>query len=300
MTHNPRPVITPQVDPWDIETRSRLGDLLHKEESAHALGTKERGRELLLMMAITWPTPALTDAYLENLRALLRVRASRRDPGRVVLGLGPGRCGSTSLTALLATAPESCCTHENPPAVHWVPAREQVELHWQRFHELTSRFALAFDAAHWWLNLCDEFFARFPTGRAIGLCRNEEACVRSFASIKGTGRGSINHWAPPHNGIWQTAPWDPTYPSFPLPAGAADDPDRARQIAIAEYVRDYNARMRALADRYPDRVLLVATEDLDDPIVQRQVGEFAGVPAVGGAYRLNVGTVEDGKTAYRF
>jgi hypothetical protein len=118
--------------------------------------------------------------------------------------------------------------------------------------------------------------------------------------VKGTGRGAVNHWAPSENGIWRETLWDSAYPTYPLDRGAIADPDGARLAAIRRYVREYNARMRALADECPDRLLLVRTEDLNDPVVQQRIGSFAGVSIMTGNYHLNAGTMADGRVTYRY
>jgi hypothetical protein len=179
--------------------------------------------------------------------------------------------------------------------VDWTPAAAQVEFHWARFNHLSDYYGLVFDASHWWLNVCDDFFARFPRGRVIGLWRDEEACARSFATVKGAGRGAVNHWAPVGNGIWRQTLWDPAYPTYPLAVGAAADPDGARLLAIRQYVSEYNARMRALAARHPDRMIIVETDRLGEPAVQERISDFAGVSTISGSYRLNATTMAEGR-----
>ena len=216
----------------------------------------------------------------------------------MVLGLGSGRSGSTSLTALVATIDGSCATHENPPLIFWRPIDDQVDFHLQRLQRLSLARSVVFDAAHWWLHALDAFFARFPAGNVVGLVRETDACVNSFLSIKGRGRGSINHWAPLGNGIWPPKFWDPVYPTYPLPDAARADPDGAKVDLIRRYVVEYNGRLAKWAERMPDRVLLVRTEDLSRSETQRQIFEFVGATGKPFDKVLNAGTHLDGQQTY--
>jgi hypothetical protein len=289
------------ADPDDRAAREGLARVLlalHGERFPP--GTAERGQMLLAIMADAFPIPDVCQAYLDNLRRLLAARPPRAAPGRVVLGLGTGRCGSTSLTGLIAGNGEGCATHENPPLVYWPPLAVQLTFHFERFEILARRFALVFDAAHWWLGAVDAFLDRFPDGAIIGLHRDPEACARSFLQIKGAGPGTLNHWAPPGNGLWRPNLWDPVYPTYAVPEGAASDPDAAKLAMIRRYVADYSARLTTLAEQWPDRVLLVATESLGDGATQRKIFAFLGLAGTPAAAALNVGTVADGRGDFRF
>jgi len=109
-----------------------------------------------------------------------------RPPGQIVLGLGSGRCGSTSLSALLGAIEGSCATHENPPLIYWRPEKAQLDFHMRRFKLLSEFFPLVFDASHWWLRAIDRFFTDFPNGKAIGLHRYSQTCA-VLCARKGTG-----------------------------------------------------------------------------------------------------------------
>jgi len=289
------------ADPYDRGARENLARVLFAmQRDRFPLGTVERGQHLLSIMGDAFPIAPLRSDYFENLERLLAQKPGRASPGTVVLGLGSGRCGSTTLTALVASTADSVATHENPPLVYWEPLAQQRDFHFERLARLAERFALVFDASHWWLNLAETFLARFPEGKIVGLHREIEACARSFLARKALGRGSINHWAPQGNGIWRHNIWDPVYPTYPLPANAARDPDGAKLDAIRRYVLEYNEALRALAERWPARVLLLRTEELADPTAQVRLFAFLHVAGKPSAAVLNAGTVADGTHQYWF
>jgi hypothetical protein len=283
-------------DPYDRTVRENLAAReFAPYRGEPAPGTIERSRLLLDIVQETFPTEELTAAYFENLDNLLRYRQRLRTPGRIVLGIGSGRSGSTSLSAMLATVTASCCSHENPPLISWTAEPEELAFHLGRFRRLAPYHPLVADVSHWWLNVIERVFAEFPEARAIGTFRAVESCTASFMRIKGSGRGSYNHWVPYANGIWAAARWDPAYPTYPVPGHAALDPDDAKYALIARYVKEYNDAMHALARRFPATMMLVQTESLDDAAVQNAIFDFVGLRGFVVTTRLNVGTTDDGK-----
>jgi hypothetical protein len=232
----------------------------------------------LQVISYSLPTPKLTAAYFDNLEALLQTRPKRTEPGDVVLGVGAGRCGSATLTAALAALPEACATHENPPLLFWTPLEEQLQFHVDRFRMLAEYHSVVFDVSPPWLQGLERYFAEFPRAKAVGLYRDHAACVRSYVGIQGKGRESTNPWAPRRNGIWWTSPVDPSYPSYEVRAGLAHDPDAAKAAAIERFVAEYNQLLRARAEAWPGRLILVGTEELNNAEAQSRLASFLGLP----------------------
>jgi hypothetical protein len=285
-------------DPTDVRTLGEKADAeLGHLEARYPIGSKERGREILRLIGRGFPTPFLQEAYFANLNALLASQAPLASPGRVVLGLGTGRSGSTSLAALLGRIDNSCSTHENPPLVFLSPRPEQMAFHLRRFVVLMRYYALAADCAHWWLYLVDELVRELPNVKFVGTVRERSSCTASFALLKGFGRGTYNHWAQHMSNLWRPTVWDPTYPKFETPAWANRDPDRAKWEMIEQYIDWYNAKMAAAAARYPDKFLVLPTESLSDPDAIAEMYAFIGMapPAGGGLAKMNVRSTKDGQ-----
>src|SRR5436853_1317680 len=92
--------------PYDLRLRGSWADqqfAIH--QAKYPAGSQQRARFLLGVISHGFPTPHLTDAYLETLDALLARHPVLSEPAQLVLGLGTGRTGSTSLTAMIATIP---------------------------------------------------------------------------------------------------------------------------------------------------------------------------------------------------
>ena len=283
---------------WRADVRPTLG-----------IEAEERGRLLLQMIAVFGPTPGLQQAYFDNLDRILAGRPVLARPGRLVLGLGTGRCGSTSLTHLVASIRGACATHENPPLIHWRPRRAQIAMHVRRFARLRRHFSVVFDSAHWWLNAVPAVMSACPDAVFVGLLREPAATVASFLHMKGDGPGSLNHWVRPGAGHWQPSSWDAVYPDFPLSRmdGPGDGPaagpaDGALKAGlIGRYVREYQAALRKLERLRPAQTLLLATEALGDDGTLRRLYDFLGAgDGMFAEVRLNAGTISDGDDRYRF
>jgi hypothetical protein len=280
-------------NPYDLWAREKYGDLRYADlESSYKSGSIERSQFILRTIGVAMPSKALRRAYFDNLRLVLKGRAKRAEPGTIVLGIGSGRSGSTTLTGAFASVPDTLSTHENPPMVFWEPLEAQLQMQFERFRLLAEYYPLVFEASHWWLNALPRFFAAFPTGKVIGMERDVEATTKSFMRIKGSGANTTNHWVPPGNGIWLTSAGDPVYPTYPVPEGAAQNPDAAKTALIRRYVSEYNEKMRAAASEFGERMLIVRTEEMSTPEAVARMSQFVGyqikMPAA-----LNVGTTDD-------
>jgi Sulfotransferase domain len=283
-------------DPCDRTIRELLADrMFHQHINDQPLGSTGRSHMLLDLIENSFPSDALTAAYFENLELLLKSRQPRQVAGQIVLGLGTGRSGSTSLVEVLATVEGSCCTHENPALISWVPQQNEIDFHIRRFKRLSQYFPLVADVSHWWINVLDDVFSHFPDAKVIGVYRDLDSCVKSFMQIKGFGRGSYNHWVPYGNGIWAAAQWDPTYPTYAVPESSARDPDGTKSELITRYVREYNEKLRSIASHAPEKVLLVRTEELNDTPLQAAIFHFVGLSGRVIISERNVGTTKDGR-----
>ena len=283
-------------DPYDRSVcESRARKLLDELRSETGLSPIEICQRLLVVSENSYPTEALAREYFSNLEIVLSDKPRLEAPGQLLIGLGPGRCGSTSLSAMLGTVANSCCTHETPPPISWKPEREQIDFHVRRFRTLTNYYSLVSDVSHWWLNAADRVFGEFPEAKAIGLIRDPDDCAKSFMPIQGFGKGSFNPWAAPGNSLWRAGQWDPSYPSYSIPNYAEKKPDRAKLELITLYVKEYNARLEQIARMEPGKVKLVRTEELSDVSVQEEIFEFTNACGQTSNWKLNVRNTADGK-----
>lgn len=292
-----------KLDPHFETARRRYAELLLRVNGQRTPpGSLERGRMLLSLLGLDVLTDEIETEYFGNLEQLLSQREARPRPGTLVLGLGSGRCGSTSLAHAIAGVEGACATHENPPLVHWQPTSEQLRFHGKRFRLLRERFELVFDSAHWWLNAVEPLAAQFDDLKMIALLREPEACARSFLERKGRGRGAINHWVDHDGAFWKPALWDRLYPSYEpgrfglgQPEGLMPEELASRQQDLVQaYVEDYNEAVARLQERLGERLLILRTEALCDKESEVRLQEHLGLKALNLQGVLNRGTLQDG------
>jgi len=277
--------------PFDYTLAMRLGDFrYHNRKDDYPFGSVERSRCLLKTMGRSFPTDLLSGAYFANLERILQAEAPRAQAGQIVLGMGTGRSGSTTLAGILALIEGSKVTHENPPLIFWEPHPRQIGFHLKRFEILARHYDFVADCSHWWLNVSDQFLERFSNGKIIGAYRDVDATAKSFMKVSSQPRDH-NHWVMPHNGVWPCDRWSPTYPQYPMPEDARRNRDQVKFALIKRYVSEYNARLHQMAAQMPKRVLLLRTEELDDAATRQKISEFVDRPIANSAVRLNVGTI---------
>jgi Sulfotransferase domain len=286
----------PAYDPYDVEALQRnAARLLEEIRLAPSQEPEQKCRDILGAIQSSYPTTELAGEYFANLELAHRGKPRREAPGQIVIGVGPGRCGSTSLSQMLGTIADSCCTHEGPPSIFWRPMSEQVDFHIRRFRMLADYYAVVSDVSHWWLNALGQIWDRLPDARVIGLVRDPGECASSFMRIQGFGQGSLNPWAPRGDKFWRTGLWDATYPSYPVPDLSKRDPDQVKLEQIRRYVREYNEEMARLAESQPGRVKLAPTERLSSPEIQAEIFAMTRHSGESAVWRLNVKSVRDGK-----
>jgi hypothetical protein len=291
-----KPMPALDYDPYDKAACERTANkLLDEMYNEPARGPLETCQRVLAIIGASYPTEKLAAEYFSNLKILLRSMPRLENPGQLLIGLGPGRCGSTSLAAMLGSVPNSCCTHESPPLLFWTPQNDQIDFHIKRFRMLGNYHSLVADVSHWWLNSVERVFGNFPNAKAIGLIRDPDDCAISFMRIQGYGSGSFNPWMRDGNGFWRSGHWDPTYPSYSLPSNADKNPDLAKLELITRYVKEYNARLETLARNAPDRVKLVRTEDLGQETAQEQIFQIANARGQISTWKLNVKGIAEGR-----
>jgi len=64
---------------------------------------------------------------------------------------------------------------------------------------------------------------------------------------------------------------------------------RAKEQLVRRYIEEYNQRLHSLAQRLPERILLLSTAELDSPSTRRRISEFLQLPVATVQIRHNVG-----------
>jgi hypothetical protein len=246
------------------------------------------------------------DAYAQELMiAILRETIANRKPlhpadsahasartRRLVLGLGTGRCGSTTLSRLFEAQKNGCFSHECPPRLAWNHDAETIDFHLRRFRLLLELFPMVGDVSHWWLPYFRLIRQHFPEVRAVVLRRDKEETVDSFLRIKGGGQqGSINHWVEHDGKFWRKNLWDDCYPKY-----RAD----TMKEAIARYWDEYYLLAGQMEAEFPDQIRIYDIAALSDARGQQEILEFCGFAEIiiPGDIHANKGHANDGASQW--
>ncbi len=179
---------------------------------------------------------------------------------RLILGLGTGRCGTETLARILSTQSDVEASHEYFGPVPWDGDGQQWMVALRERQDHSPRSVLA-EVAFYWLPYTHEILNSDPQAMAIVLKRPREEVIASYLKKVGLKR---NHWS--FEGRSQEDVWNDSYPDYP----------GSKEEAIGRYWDDYYERVDGLIDVFPQRVILMKTEDLNDPTVVTKVMEFVG------------------------
>gem|GEM_PF-2745020 len=210
--------------------------------------------------------------------------------GQLILGIGTGRNGSTSLTGLFASQKATYCTHEFPPLLPWNndPDDDLFLFHLERFKLLAQTNQYVCEVSHWWLPRIELLLHNGLKLKVVAIKRAREETIRSFLNIKGGGdRGSINHWVDHDGKYWSANPWDVCYPKYAV--------DSTKE-ALYEYWDEYYASVERIEKSYPDVIKTFSIEALSGEEGQETILRFCGFkpPFRLGDFHKNKNTVVDG------
>lgn len=194
---------------------------------------------------------------------------------RLVIGLGTGRCGTSSLRSLVEHQPGALCFHElRAREMAWTGAEKQVELTVRELEEVLltgsaegvyveprnaskretsdrsiarvlqeGRVDVVGDIGFYYLNYVGfiQEIARVPV-TFVCMQRGREEVVGSYLKKMRTARGTRNHWVEHPNARWiPDAIWDKCYPTYS---------ERSLEGAIGRYYDHYAEATDEMNERY--------------------------------------------------
>ena len=207
--------------------------------------------------------------------------------GDIVIGVGTGRCGSTSLSQLLCQQPGSRVTHEryahkvrwNCPSYLWA---------YRLFMDLNNeQVDVAGDCAFYWTPHIEQFIHwgnEFDVQvRIIGLVRPRDEVIASYERWV----TDKNHWQY-HNGEkYEFSDWDKCYPIY--------KPGEERGVAIGRFWDHCVSLMQNAANNYSE-VKLFETRELNNEVGVRYILKHAGIPQSN--WKVEAGITENTSRQY--
>jgi len=248
---------------------------IRAQQAILELGRSQTRPALNLLLANLQETPdsqLYQGIYLAMLAESLKSQPHQSRVPQLIIGIGTGRCGSSSLSQLLKEQNANAFfSHEHPVRLAWGKSGQRLEWHLQRFKLLSKHFDFFGDVSHWWLPHCEQLLSLYPSCKIVALQREKTETIESFVNIKKTKHGTINHWSSSDANRIPNM-WDECYPTYAIPH---------IEECLARYWEDYYTEVQDLKEKFASSVLIVRTEQLADPETQRQLLEFCGFNEIG-------------------
>ena len=195
----------------------------------------------------------------------------------LIIGLGTGRCGTTSLARLLSLQPDSFFVHEgeftkNKYYHFLLPWNVDLSklIEWEKKIKQVSGDNIFYgDVGSYFIQYVCDILKKYPTTRFICLKREKELVVQSFMK-KTRGR---NHWM--ERIPWYQARdiiWDKIFPRFDV---------SSKKEAIALYWNIYYVMASDFEKRFPENFKVFPTEFLNSVSGMNEILDFAGIHASG-------------------
>lgn len=184
---------------------------------------------------------------------------------RIIIGLGTGRCGTTSLARLLGSVPNCVATHEMDQIranLEWKFNMNRIEKALKILKSAPENIVC--DVAFYYLPYVKIISEMEPTATFVCLKRNREETVKSYM-YKTEGR---DHWR-----VTRSKPnqWDKMYPKFEA---------QSKEEAIGMYW-DMYYRTTSEMEKEGIRIRTFDTVSLNDSNGTSQIMKFCGLEADG-------------------
>ena len=187
---------------------------------------------------------------------------------KFIIGFGTGRCGTKSLSILLAKQPSLFASHEFG------------ELDWEfnglQFCNIVSNLGFhcgdttPCDVAYYWINYLDKLIDLFPKTKAIFLTRNKKDVVDSWMKNMAPGN---NFFISPDSKYWNkdyiSNYKNRFFPFYDLP----------KREAVSQYYDDYHKKAFILWNKYSDNIkTFISPSTFNEEVLQRELLSFIGIP----------------------
>ncbi len=198
---------------------------------------------------------------------------------RIVVGLGPGRCGTWSLCKLLYTQRSVYSTHETvsgTPPMPWEPDTTEMWRQLYRLHVMAGKAKLIrkepvktiAPVAFFWISYVSEMVKMLTEPIFICLQRDRAEVIESFMVTS----EAENPWTVPDSKSWTDKDvkpwWNCAMPNYDLP----------KEKAIAKYYDDYYEAAEFWQDRVPDIFRIFPVDTLNTKDGVESILDFAMIP----------------------
>jgi hypothetical protein len=204
------------------------------------------------------------------LASMKHVVAATVENKPVIIGLGPGRCGTMSLAVLLACQQDIVAHHESEPRLSWDASFYDFISKWASlFYLVKPSLPIVADIANWWLPFVPHILDISNNVRFICLRRNIDEIVESFMlKVPTTSHWTLKtstHW----NKYWNRQhDFSRCFPDYDLP----------KEEGCRKYVEDYYREVEKWKERTPYLFKIFDIDDLNTEEGVVSILSFCGIP----------------------
>ena len=184
---------------------------------------------------------------------------------KYVIGLGPGRCGTTTLAYVLNCQYRACVTHEGGLPLPWYKSEPQMfEMNIGKIINYPG--ALVGDVALYYLHYIPEILSVMPDVKFVCLQRDYEDTVRSYLQHQKERHVSFSvNKFPAYNSPYL---WHYVRPKY-----NTNDEEEGLRMYLDEYIE----KSETFAKQIPEQFRVYKMEDvLNDEGSQREMLEWIG------------------------
>ena len=188
---------------------------------------------------------------------------------KLIIGIGTGRCGTYSLSALLASQPNIMAHHEFLRLLWKVSIPHFTVMMSKLFYDYIPRPYRIADVGLYFIQYIDLIRMLCPQTKFVCMQRDAEEVYNSFV-VRDT---DTSHWTNENSKHWDSK-WKGNYvfrecyPHYDLP----------REEAIRKYIKDYHERSKQLQDKYPNSFRIFDVNDLNTKEGVISILDFIEVP----------------------
>ncbi len=185
-----------------------------------------------------------------------------------IFGLGTGRCGTVSLSALFNMQDGVSAAHESV-LCPWQFDENSFQRNLIQMKNKIGSNHTVVEVAFYLLPYVNRMMELYPDTKFICLKRDKHETVSSYMK-KTPGR---NHWTNPQiweiPGEWRTDDiWDKCYPKYYF----------TKEVAISEYWEEYYTISESFEEKYPENFRIFNMKDVfQDTDIQTQMLTFSGL-----------------------
>ena len=200
-------------------------------------------------------------AGMKNIFRSKKISSSLKEK-TLIIGLGSGRSGTSSLAKLLDSQADASMHHESKPILPW--AYDEILLHKKLSQICEQKTSIVGEVASYFLPYVENIIKIKSDAKFICLKRDKQKTVTSF--MKKTE--GFNHWSTVKKDNWIVTYFDQAFPKY-------DTLDK--EEAIAKYWDEYYKTAENLQLKYPSNFRVYDLAILSDLTMQKQIFDFLGV-----------------------